>query len=322
LAVVIAGLPVLLGCQGSSTASADDAGCPAGQVRCASCGGAAFCSPSCPGYECPASRDGGPLATTDAIDGGVDGTTTDSVEGGGCPVGSPTYCTDCEGACFCVAGSCPLLTCPASPGPYPFPAPTGGDAGDAGPFGTIYSQCARTAPRPLTAGSYTDPNTGLTLHWPEGWRLVSSGATVATLSTPITWVPTGSTAAVADDAELSISVGFYGNASQPPQAIQGAVNAASASGGTASTLTLAGQPAVVWWDLVPVPQPGCPAGCLSIPPLPELLEVNGLIQFAMVDGGGGFGVEVDIDGTARADGQPQQVFCDMEAMILGVTPAR
>lgn len=42
----------------------------------------------------------------------------------------------------------------------------------------------------------------------------------------------------------------------------------------------------------------------------------------MVDGGGGFGVEVDIDGTARADAHPQQVFCDMEAMILGVTLAQ
>ena len=126
---------------------------------------------------------------------------------------------------------------------------------------------------------YTDPNTGLDVHWPEGWTLLSSGSTVATLSTPITWVPTGSTAAVADHAELSVSVGFYGNSSQPPQAIQGAVRAASASGGTASTLTLAGQPAVVWWDLEPVPQPACPAGCLSVPPLPKLLEVDGLVQF-------------------------------------------
>ena len=87
-------------------------------------------------------------------------------------------------------------------------------------------------------------------------------------------------------------------------------------------LTLAGQPAVVWWGLEPVPQPACPAGCPSVPPLPELLEVAGLVPFTMVDGGGGFGVEVDIDGIARANAQPQQVFCDMEAMILGVTLAR
>ena len=42
----------------------------------------------------------------------------------------------------------------------------------------------------------------------------------------------------------------------------------------------------------------------------------------MVDGGGGSGIEVDIDGIARANAQPQQVFCDMEAMILGATLAR
>jgi hypothetical protein len=291
-------------------------------MRCTSCGGAAFCSPSCPGYQCPASGDGGSIPSGNAIDGGADGSTTDAVDDGGCPEASPTRCTDCIGAAYCAAGSCPTVTCPASSDPYPFPAPIGGDAGDAGPFDAVFAQCARTAPRPLTAGSHTDPNTGLILHWPEGWTLVSSGSTVATLSTPITWVPAGSTAAVADPAELSISVGFYGNASQPPQAIQGAVSAASAGGGTASTLMLAGQPAVVWWDLEPVPQPACPAGCLSVPPLPKLLEVHGLVSFTMVDGGGGFGVEVNIDGVARANAQPQQVFCDMEAMILGVTLAQ
>ena len=54
--------------------------------------------------------------------------------------------------------------------------------------------------------------------------------------------------------------------------------------------------------------------------MPDLLNVNGLIEFTMVDVGAGFGFEVDLYGSARADAQPQQVFCDMEAMILGVTP--
>ena len=68
-----------------------------------------------------------------------------------------------------------------------------------------------------------------------------------------------------------------------------------------------------------MPQPECPAGCLSVPPLPELLEVNALVQFAAVEPGASFGFEVNLNGVARADAEPQQVFCDMEAMILGVT---
>jgi hypothetical protein len=160
------------------------------------------------------------------------------------------------------------------------------------------------------------------VHWPSGWTLASAGSTVATLITPITWIPTGSTTPVCNGAEFSIWVGFYGNAGQPPQAIADTVSGASRGGGTGSAVTLAGQPAAVWWDLQPVPQPACPNGCAVVPPSPELLHVSGLVQFTTVDAGGGFGLEVDLDGVARADAQPQQVFCDMEAMILGVTLAR
>jgi hypothetical protein len=259
-------------------------------------------------------------ADVNGSDGGCPGA-NDSNDDGGCPDSSPTRCTDCIGAGYCSAGSCPTLTCPATTG-YPFPPPPAGDAGNAGAFETIYAQCTRSAPRPLTAGSYTEPNSGLTVHGPSGWTLGSTGSAVATLTTPITWIPTGSTTTVCDDAEFSIWVGFYGSASQPPQAIADAVIAASESkgGGTGSAVTLAGQPAAVWWNLQPVPQPACPGGCLDVPPSPELLHVGGLVQFTTVDAG--FGLEVHLDGWARANAQPQQVFCDMEAMILGVTLAR
>jgi hypothetical protein len=210
---------------------------------------------------------------------------------------------------------------PAPMGPYPFSLPPAPDAGDAGPFDAIYAQCAGSMRRPLTAGSYTDPTTGLTLHWPDGWTLAPNpGADFATLSTPITWVPTGSTTPVTDQAHVSISTVFYGNPGQPAQAIPDALRAASASGGIGSSIMLAGQPAALWWNLSAVPEPGC-LNCGSIPPLPELMNVAALVPFTMIDAGGGFGVEVDIDGVARADAQPQQVFCDMEAMILGVTIA-
>ena len=55
--------------------------------------------------------------------------------------------------------------------------------------------------------------------------------------------------------------------------------------------------------------------------MPDLLNVDGLIEFTMIDAGAGFGLELDLNGTARVDAQPQQVFCDMEAMILGVASA-
>jgi hypothetical protein len=289
-------------------------------MYCAGCGGPGSCGRSCPDDECSVGDAGGFLTAPHAIDAAVDATTTESINDAGCPVASPTYCTDCEGAGFCVVGSCPTVTCSSGPDPYPFPAPTGGDAGDAGPFDAIHEQCARTPPRPLTAGSYTEPNSGLTVHWPAGWTLASSpGAAIARLITPITWIPTGSTIPVADDAELSISVLDYSGTSQPAQALQGEGEQSATSGGNGSTLTLAGQPALVWWYLSAVPEPECPAPCGGSPPSPDLLNVDGLIQFTMTDAGGGFGFEVDLDGVARVDAQPQQVFCDMEAMILGVT---
>jgi hypothetical protein len=52
-----------------------------------------------------------------------------------------------------------------------------------------------------------------------------------------------------------------------------------------------------------------------------LLNIAALVQFTTVDAGGGSGVEVDLAGSARADALPTQVFCDMEAMILGVASA-
>ena len=291
---------------GASNASAKG-GCAAGHLYCAACGGGGFCSSSCPAVACPVS------------DSGVTDAAASRTEGGGCPSTSPSYCPDCNGGGFCVPGACPATTCPTSTGPYPFPLPPAADAGGADPFGPIYAQCAGSTRRPLTASSYTDSTTGLTVHWPDGWTFATPpGNTFATLSTPITWVPTGSTTPIADQARLSISTAYYGNAGQPGQAIPGALSAASEAGGVGSALTLAGQPAAVWWNLSPVPEPGC-STCVGPPPSPELMNVAALVQFTMIDAGGGLGVEVDISGVARADAQPQQVFCDMEAMILGVT---
>jgi hypothetical protein len=144
-----------------------------------------------------------------------------------------------------------------------------------------------------------------------------------TLTTPVTWVPTGSMTAVTDQAIFSLSIAGYGNNNQIPQAIPGAIDLAAQNGGAGSALTLAGHPSAIWWDLVAPAQPGCAAGCGGgVPPSPEILTIGALIQFTMVDGGvWSNGIEVDLSGSARANAQPVQVFCDMEAMILGVTLA-
>jgi hypothetical protein len=262
-------------------------------------GALAACEGSSPGAASGSPRadnnDGSASATTNSNDGGV------CNDGAACPSAMATSTSE-----------------------YPSPLLPAGDGGDAAVASveTISSRCAGSTPRPQTAGSYTEPNTGLTVHWPDGWALDTGGgnATFATVSAPITWVPTGSTTALAGQAQISISAGFYGNASQASQVIQGQLSAISGNGGIASALTLAGQPAVAWWDLSMVPEPACPAGCGGgVPASPELMNVDALIQFTMIDAGGGFGVEVDVDGVARADAQPEQVFCDMEAMIRGVT---
>jgi hypothetical protein len=203
--------------------------------------------------------------------------------------------------------------------PYPFPLPPVADAGEAGSFASIHDQCAASTPRPLTAGSYALPNVGLVVHWPDGWTQTGGTADNIVLSTPITWVPTGSTTAMADQARFSVTVVAYGNADQIPQAVPNAISAAAQGGGVGSGLTLAGQTAAAWWELVPPAQPGC-VGCPGVPPYPEIMTIGGLVQYPTLDAGGWLnGVEVDLTGTARANAQPAQVFCDMEAMILGVT---
>jgi hypothetical protein len=186
------------------------------------------------------------------------------------------------------------------------------DAGDEAGLSAIASQCAAWPAHPLTAGSYTDPKTGLTMHWPSGWKLqtVGTNSNFATLATPVTFVPTGSTTALQDEATFTLSVSSYGNAGQVQQALQDPRREA---------ITLAGHPGALGWWLAPPPQPQCPAGCLSIPPLPEILTITGLVPFTTIDAGVGFGVEVDLTGSARLDALPAQVFCDIEAMILGVT---
>ena len=164
-----------------------------------------------------------------------------------------------------------MMSCPAPIAPSPFTLALSADAGDGGSFAAFSAQCAALPARPLTAGSYTDPETQLTVHWPEGWTLTTIGdnATFVTLTTPITWVPTGSTTALQDQASFTLSVFGYGNANQVPQAVPDAISAAAHAEGAGMALTLAGHPGAIWWRLAPPAQPECPAPCLTVPPSPR-----------------------------------------------------
>jgi hypothetical protein len=114
----------LTACGGEATSAQATGGCPTGQVHCASCGGAGFCSGACPAYACPVG------------DGGLSDAAGGAADAGACPPLSPSYCTDCSGAAFCVAGSCPAIACPADGGA------AGKDGGNACPANPPSGSCS------------------------------------------------------------------------------------------------------------------------------------------------------------------------------------
>ncbi len=94
---------LIVGCGASGADAGSQGACPSGDVYCAACDGGGFCSNACPGIECFASDGGG------TFDGASDAAI---IDGGACPASASTPCLDCNGGIFCVAGSCPAMTCP------------------------------------------------------------------------------------------------------------------------------------------------------------------------------------------------------------------
>jgi hypothetical protein len=129
--------------QGTSDASPGE--CPAGQIRCSTCG-SFFCGAACPNIACVTKVDSGTLADSGTP---VDGSAGADASAGGCPAQTPTSCTDCGGQTFCVARSCPGFSCPnvdAAASQCPQPMPSNGQTCTE-PQGCSYgSTCAFCAP--------------------------------------------------------------------------------------------------------------------------------------------------------------------------------
>jgi hypothetical protein len=202
--------------------------------------------------------------------------------------------------------------------PPPANAVDGGGGGDSGALVSIYGQCSGKTAKPLIAGSYAEPRTGATLHWPEGWTLLDPKTTTGGVVTaPYTYVPTGATAPKDAQARLGISPSGVSGEAQAQEVLQVRAKHASDNGGRASQIQVGGHAAIVWWDEVPPLQPGC--NSCPLDPGPDAVEIGLAIDFGETDVG--FTV-VELQGAARVNAQPVDVICDMEAMALGVTFGR
>jgi hypothetical protein len=142
----------------------------------------------------------------------------------------------------------------------------------------------------------------------------SSGLGGATA--PYTFVPTGLTVAVSSQAIVNVSPSGVSSDAQGQQVLQSSVQWAQSNGGSASSVTVGGHPAVLWWDHEGPPQPGC-AMCPGDPG-PDLVKIGLTVYLGNDPAFGGLTV-VDVLGSARIDAVPANIFCDMEEMVLGVT---
>ncbi len=185
---------------------------------------------------------------------------------------------------------------------------------------SVHDRCAVSHPRPLTAGSYTQPDTGLTLRWPDGWTLVRQDSEIATLTAPITLLRNGIGPVLHGNARFSIMLWPYGKDEAMPRLGPDSFDQLNQSGGIGAVIALVGQPATLAWGLEPLSPPGCSGACETGRSVwPPIMDVTGWIQFAAVRNRWPNGVALRITGDVPANAQPSSVFCDMEAMILGVT---
>jgi len=199
----------------------------------------------------------------------------------------------------------------------PFPLPPA-DAGSSPALTALYGTCAGAAPKPLTAGSWTEPRSGATLHWPAGWSAAAPNAGGGAFA-PYTYVPTGASAPTDARVTMTISPSGVSSDAQGQEVLNGWVSYAKAHAGTASQITIGGHPAVVWWDEEVPPQPGC-QGCPGDPG-PDLVEVGLAAYLGDTPTFGGLTV-VEVQGRARVNAQPAEIVCDMEQIALGVTFAK
>jgi hypothetical protein len=124
------------------------------------------------------------------------------------------------------------------------------------------------------------------------------------------------TAAVSSQANVSVSPSGVSSDTQAQQVLQSSAQYAQSNGGSASSITIGGHPAMFWWDEVPPAQPGC-FNCPGDPG-PDFVNVGLTVYLGNSATFGGLAV-VDVLGSARMNAVPADIFCDMAEMALGVT---
>jgi hypothetical protein len=200
------------------------------------------------------------------------------------------------------------------------------DAGDLDPretfasntLASVLARCCATPARPLTAGSFTQTDTGITVHWPEGWSVVAQQRGFVLLHAPVTAMNRPVGPAIPGEAMFRMDV--MDPLPDTAASRAGSTKAGDRGDGVTPELTLLGQPATLGWGIYPVVWPDCPGACAQeFTGWPGDMGVTGSIQLPKVSRNYPRGADVHIGGWGPVNAQPSTVFCDMQAMILGVT---
>lgn len=205
-------------------------------------------------------------------------------------------------------------------GGIPLPSPQTDGGSDAGAVVSIFAPCANAPAKPLTAGSQTDAQSGATLHWPTPWTAVTGPSSGAAASTTYQYVPTNATTSTGSTAAVSMSTSGVSGDAQGAELLTSAESFAKNNLGDAKRITFGGHDAVIWWDEEAPPQPGC-QGCPGDPG-PDNISIGLTVYLGPTPEFGGGRAVLEARGSARKNAVPQDIFCDMEQMVLGITLAR
>jgi len=187
-------------------------------------------------------------------------------------------------------------------------APSANVTTDGGGEPTFYGSCATTGP--LTAGAHTEKQSGLTIHWPAGWLPETEGQVdFNAIGAPYTYVPTGATAAKDAQAQISWSSPIVLSSEADVQKRLDQEVGAGGTGAHVQRITIDGHPAVFWWNQEPPPQPGC-MGCAADPG-PDVMTIGLAVAVGLN--------LMELRGAARVNANPAEIFCEIQAIELGVT---
>jgi len=178
------------------------------------------------------------------------------------------------------------------------------------PVTSVFCACTSQPTKPLTAGQVVDSSGIVTLHWPSPWTESTDGA-----STPYNYVPSGASTAMPAVADIAVWPSYLANETAT-QYLADTTAWADMLGGYSEQIDVAGHPSVVWWAFEPPANPGC-VGCPPDPG-PDYITLFLVIDVGRA-GSDGLPEIVNVAGGARSDAQPAPIFCDIDAIVRGVT---